>query len=142
MSWSAGFLILAVWADAAVGFIAKRRQWPARSEHIQADALADCACFIWAPAHFLVVLHPSIPVLAAIPLFFFAGIYRMVRFAAEGLVGGTYRGLPVTYNGYLIPCGALAAHYAGPPWGAGIGAATLLTAAALMVSSRLKIPEL
>lgn len=140
-AWAAGFLVLAVWADAAAGVIARRRKWPARPEHVHLDALVDLTCFVWAPAQFFAVVDPSIPVLSAILLFAFVGIYRMARFRAEGLMDGKYRGLPVTYNGYLIPLAALAAKHAGPSWDTEIRVAALVLAAALMVSSKLRIPE-
>ena len=101
-------LILAVWADAVLGWIARRHGWEKTFTHCQLEGFVDFICFIWAPVEFVLAQNESRLPLYAIPLFILAGCFRLARFNVEGLVAGKYRGLPVTYNGYLFPLVALA----------------------------------
>lgn len=76
----------------------------------------------------------------AVGVFVLAGAFRLARFAAEGLVNGGYRGLPVTYNGYLIPLtGILTATVL--PYPGWVWPAALIALAGLMVSTRFTVPE-
>lgn len=140
-------LVLAVWCDAGLGFLAKKRAWEKGATHRQLDTCVDIVCFVWAPVQFvnaLVVAQSStltIVFVLATSVFIFAACFRVARFNVEGLVNGRYRGLPVTYNGYIFPLTAPIAHYV-PALDAAIlfGVVFVLTAA-LMVTTRISVPE-
>jgi len=140
--WAAGaFLVLAVWADVALGWLASRRKWEKGNSQKQIEGFVDFLCFLWAPVQFAVALCPHPALWALVPVFILAGAFRLARFNVEGLVGGRYRGLPVTYNGYLFPLAALASHYLSPRATPFIFGGLFLLLALLMASSVLRIPE-
>jgi phosphatidylserine synthase len=147
LSWSAhpalaaGMLLLAVWSDVVVGWIARRRRWAKLPMHVQIEGFVDFTSFIWAPVQVLIGQHGGVELWIAGPIFVLAGLFRLARFNVEGLVNGGYRGLPVTYNGYLVPLTALGAHYLEPAPASMLCAGVLLVLSALMISKRLKIPE-
>jgi phosphatidylserine synthase len=134
-------LVLAVWCDVIVGWLARRHAWNKQATHVQLEGFVDCVCFVWAPVQFLVALYCDAALLVAAPVFALAGLFRLARFNVEGLANGGYRGLPVTYNGYLIPLTALGAHYLAAPYASLLCAGMLLVLSALMVSRRLVVPE-
>lgn len=141
-------LVLAVWCDAALGFVARRRAWEKGTTHRELDTLVDSVCFVWAPVLFT---HACVPaqkspiamaalVLAA-SIFGLAACFRIWRFNVEGLVNGRYRGLPVTYNGYIFPVAGLVAHYVPALDAAILFDVVFVLTAALMVTTRLSVPE-
>ncbi len=132
-------LVLCVWVDAITGWIF--RKLGAKSATTSAlENYADFVCFVAAPMGFVAALVVHQTVLILLPMFLVAAVYRMVRFQIQGLVGSSYRGLPVTYNGYWFPLAAIGAHFA-PAWYDFFFAGTLIATSALMVSRRLLIPE-
>lgn len=141
-------LVLAVWCDAALGFLARKRAWEKGATHRQLDTSVDITCFVWAPVQFanaLVVtqqisLATTILIFAA-SVFIFAACFRIARFNVEGLVNGRYRGLPVTYNGYIFPLTALIAHYLPALDAAILFVVAFVLTAALMVTTRISVPE-
>ncbi len=134
-------LVLAVWADALAGWIARRCSLSKTPSVTTTELLVDLVCFIWAPAQFVLAqtTHPA--ALAGLAVFVAAGLFRLARFGVEGLINGRYRGLPVTYNGYIFPLAALANHYDGNHAPA-LFATVLVVVSALMVSRKLTVPEL
>jgi CDP-diacylglycerol--serine O-phosphatidyltransferase len=140
--WAAGaFLVLAVWADVALGWLASQRKWVKGNSQKQIEGFTDFLCFLWAPVQFTVALCPHPVLWALAPVFILAGAFRLARFNVEGLVGGRYRGLPVTYNGYLFPLAALASHYLFPRATPFLFGGLFLLLALLMATSTLRIPE-
>lgn len=148
LSWSAhsglaaGTLVLAVWSDVLAGWIARRKGWTRQAFHTQLEGFVDFTCFIWAPVQLLLTVDSEILIWIAAAIFTLAGMFRIARFNTEGLVNGRYRGLPVTYNGYLIPLTVLGTHYLDARYSAQLCAGVMLIVSALMVSSRLTVPEL
>jgi len=69
------------------------------------DALVDAVVFVLVPAFwYLTVTARDWPVWTAVLGFVFCGIFRLIRFALQGLsADGQFEGLPVTYTGYLWP---------------------------------------
>lgn len=136
-------LVLAVWADVAVGCLARRMQWRNDLSQLHLEGLVDFLCFVVAPAIFCLTLNSSPTVLLPSLIFLFSGLYRIARFNVEGLNGkGGYTGLPVTYNGYWFPLTALLlekVQLLAPDlvWGM-----VLLLISFSMVTRRLSIPEL
>jgi len=140
--WAAGaFLVLAVWTDVALGWLASQRKWAKGNSQKQIEGFTDFICFLWAPVQFTVALCPHPILWALAPVFILAGAFRLARFNVEGLVGGRYRGLPVTYNGYLFPLAALASHFLFPRAAPFFFGGLFLLLALLMASSILRIPE-
>jgi phosphatidylserine synthase len=140
--WAAGaFLALAVWADVALSWLASQRKWAKENSQKQIEGFTDFLCFLWAPVQFTVALCPHPVLWALVPAFILAGVFRLARFNVEGLVGGRYRGLPVTYNGYLFPLAALASHYLFPRATPFLFGGLFLLLALLMGSNILRIPE-
>ena len=140
--WAAGaFLVLAVWADVALGWLASQRKWVKGNSQKQIEGFTDFLCFLWAPVQFTVALCPHPVLWALVPVFILAGAFRLARFNVEGLVGGRYCGLPVTYNGYLFPLAALASHYLFPRATPFLFGGLFLLLALLMATSTLRIPE-
>lgn len=133
-------LVIAVWADAVAGWCARRAHWSQTPSGIQIEALVDCICFVAAPAAFAMCVCPRPELAIAIAIFVVAGVFRLARFQAEGLIRGGYRGLPVTYNGYIFPGTAVALlHFGG--WNAWpVWSVLLLMVAGLMVST-VVVPE-
>lgn len=133
-------LVLSVWSDVVLGWWTKRRVWEKGPSQIQIEGFVDFLCFVWAPARFAYVASNASWLILPASVFILAGAYRLARFNVEGLVSGGYRGLPVTYNGYLFPAAALLAHFARD--GAWVFGIIFLAAAALMVSARFRVPEI
>lgn len=134
-------LVLAVWIDVIVSWWARRAGRAQTELGISIENLADCVCFVAAPAAF--ALSGCMDRRIAAPLFVFAlaGIFRLARFQLEGLVHGGYRGLPVTYNGYLFPALALILFH-WPLWNSLlVWGPFLLIVSALMVS-KFVVPEM
>lgn len=133
-------LVLAVWADAVVGWVARKGSWQKTASVIEVETLLDFLCFVWAPVQFLLAQtrHPAI--LVGIVVFVAAGIFRLARFKIEGLVRGSYRGLPVTYNGYIFPLAAVLNQQVSG-YSTVIFLLVLIGVSALMVSARLVVPE-
>ncbi|MDD5269738.1 MAG: hypothetical protein PHE80_00950 [Candidatus Omnitrophica bacterium] len=95
-------LIFAVWLDSLV-VLAKKGRAHKIEFQLQLEGFVDFFSFIISPAIFLLMAeYGFLPVIAAF-IFVVSGIWRISRFNAEGLLGGYYRGLPVTYNGYIVP---------------------------------------
>ena len=137
---AAACLVGAVWVDAATGFLARRRG-PKSPGTTALELPVDAACFVFAPIAFALAATEVTPLrLAALAVFFVAGVYRLARFSVEGLVSGRYTGLPVTYNGYLVPLLGTLGHYL-PAWAGIIYPVGLLIIAALMATRRLAVPE-
>ena len=140
---AAGMLILAVWLDVATGFFMKKRKGDQNSFMKEVEGFVDFSSFIVAPALFVISfsMHPFL--LSSLILFVFAGMFRISRFNLEGLIEGRYyRGLPVTYNGYLFPLAGMIFHYCSvlkSPWGWSF---FLLTISWGMIAGKIKIPEL
>jgi CDP-diacylglycerol--serine O-phosphatidyltransferase len=135
-------LVLAVWSDIAVGFLAGRMGWHKTVSHIQVEGLVDFLCFVVAPLVFCFTLNSSSVVALSSLLFLLCGAYRIARFNVEGLnEKGGYTGLPVTYNGYWFPLIALLEwyHTLAPNlvWGG-----TLMLLSFLMTARNLNVPEL
>lgn len=135
-------LVLAVWADVAVGFLAGRMGWRKGDSQIQLEGLVDFLCFVVAPIVFCVTLDSSRVVALSSLLFLLCGAYRIARFNVEGLnEKGGYTGLPVTYNGYWFPLIALLEPYhplaPNLVWGG-----VLLLLSLLMTTRNLNVPEL
>ena len=88
---SAACLVGAVWIDAATGFLARRRG-PKTSGTIALELPVDAACFVFAPIAFVLAATDAAPlIVAALAVFFLAGIYRLARFSVEGLeLGALY----------------------------------------------------
>ena len=140
--WAAGAcLVLAVWADVALGWLASQRKWAKDNSQNQIEGFTDFICFLWAPVQFTVSLCPHSILWVPVPVFILAGVFRLARFNVEGLVDGRYRGLPVTYNGYLFPLAALASHFLFPRAVPFLFGGLFLILALLMASSTLRIPE-
>ena len=136
----AGGLVACVWMDAVAGWLARRRTWLHSPFSRQSELLADFICFIWAPVAWVAADGLDWPAWAGAGVFVVAGAYRLARFQAEGLVRGGYRGLPVTYNGYLIPlAGLLAATIL--PWSQWIWPVVFVILAGLMCTTRFVVPE-
>lgn len=134
-------LIACVWLDAVTGYLFRRCR-PKSASNAALETFADATCFVAAPIEFIVAMTTSHRVvLAVIPLFFLAAVYRLARFEIEGLAArGRYAGLPVTYNGYIFPtAGAIA--WVLPTWTDTILVLVTLVVSALMVSRRLSVPE-
>ena len=138
--WAGATLVLCVWLDAVTGWIFRRMGEKSPSTSAL-EYSADLICFVVAPMEFIagLAIHPG--VLALLPVFLVAAAYRLARFQVEGMVDKSYRGLPVTYNGYWFPLAGLAIHFA-PNWADFIIAGLLIVTSALMVSRHLLIPEL
>jgi len=141
-------LVLAVWCDAALGFVARKRAWEKSATHRQLDTCIDLVCFVWAPVQFFYAVvarqQTSIATAAlvfAASVFVLAACFRIARFNVEGLVNGRYRGLPVTYNGYIFPLTALIAHYVPAQDAAILFDVVFMLTAALMVTTRISVPE-
>jgi len=133
-------LVLAVWADACAGWVARRAGWSQSPAGVALEGLVDCVSFVAEPAAFVASLCPRRELVPALALFVLGGIYRLARFQVEGLVSGGYRGLPVTYNGYSFPAAALALFYL-PGWNAfAVWCVLLPLVAGLMVSTFI-VPE-
>jgi phosphatidylserine synthase len=107
-AWS---LVVAVWADAATGWLARRLGSAPSASSVAMDGVVDCLSFVAAPACFALRASPRPELAPAIAVFVAAGLFRLARFQVEGLVRGGYRGLPVTYNGYIFPAAALLVFY-------------------------------
>lgn len=134
-------LVGCVWIDAAAGWHARKRGGGPGAFAAAAELLADFICFTWAPVAWVTAREGGLVLGVAAGIFVLAGAFRLARFAAEGLVNGGYRGLPVTYNGYLIPLtGILTATVL--PYPAWVWPAALLALAGLMVSTHFTVPEL
>lgn len=135
-------LVLAVWADVVVGFLAGRMGWRKGESQVQMEGLVDFLCFVTAPLVFCLTLHRSPLVQLSSLLFLLCGAYRIARFNLEGLnEKGGYTGLPVTYNGYWFPLVALLEQYVPLPPGL-VWGGTLILLSFLMVTRRMTIPEL
>ncbi|MBL9218805.1 MAG: hypothetical protein JNG82_09975 [Opitutaceae bacterium] len=133
-------LVGCVWVDALAGWLARKRNWPRGAFAGPAEMLADFICFVWAPVTWVTARNGGVLVWLAAGVFVLAGAFRLARFAVEGLVGGGYRGLPVTYNGYLVPlAGGLVTTVL--PYPAWVWPGVFLGLAALMVSTRFTVPE-
>ncbi len=135
-------LVLCVWSDVLVGWLAKKSGWSKQESHVQLEGFVDCVCFIWAPVAFVFSLCQERALVWSAPVFILAGIYRLARFNVEGTVRGGYRGMPVTYNGYWFPLAALAAHYLPPLQPVYLFCGLFLILALLMSSGRFVTPEL
>jgi phosphatidylserine synthase len=134
-------LVLCVWLDALAGWLARRRKWPRTGFAMECETLVDFLCFVWAPVAWLTAPGAPLMTWLSAGVFVLAGIFRLARFRVEGLVRGGYRGLPVTYNGYVIPAvGAMVATVLPQP--AIVWPITLLALAVAMVSTRFVVPEL
>lgn len=133
-------LVGCVWVDALAGWLARKRGWPRGAFAGPAEMLADFICFVWAPVAWVTARTGGVFVWVAAGIFVLAGAFRLARFAVEGLVGGGYRGLPVTYNGYLVPLagGLVATVLPHPAW---VWPGVFLGLAALMASTRFTVPE-
>jgi phosphatidylserine synthase len=141
--WAAGaFLVFAVWADVALGWLASKRKWAKGNSQKQIEGFTDFLCFLWAPVQFAFAVCPRPALWIFAPCFVLSGAFRLAWFNIEGLVDGRYRGLPVTYNGYLFPLAAMAAHYLLPKASLYLFGGLFLLLAVLMVSTRLRIPEI
>jgi phosphatidylserine synthase len=99
---AAGALVVAVWCDAAVGLV-KKRAVPDKNFQLHLEGFVDFFSFVASPVFFLLLIEHGIAMHMAAFIFTTAGMWRISRFNVEGLRDGCYRGLPVTYNGYLIP---------------------------------------
>lgn len=134
-------LVACVWLDALAGY--GLRRWGTESTRARegAELLADFGCFALLPAAWALRLNgESLALRIACAGFVLAAVVRLVRFHAEGLVAGKYRGLPTTYCGYAVPILAGVIYLAGlpavPTWI--VGLAGLAWA---MNSGRLRVPE-
>lgn len=135
-------LVAAVWMDAMAGWSPLARKTVRTDAHLQLEGLVDFLCFVCAPAVLAMVLQRSPWILLPAGLFILAGTYRLARFNVEGVdAQGRYVGLPVTYNGYLIPLALWLASYLPAPGQAWLVSAFLLLTAAAMASRRFTIPE-
>jgi phosphatidylserine synthase len=134
-------LPVCIWADILIAWAARRRGWVKGVSQIQLEGFVDFVCFIWAPAAWILAVSPETLLWAPAGAFVLAGCYRLARFNTEGLVAGRYRGLPVTYNGYLFPAAALARHFLA--WdGSWFFGLLFLIVGALMAAGGFSIPEL
>lgn len=141
--YGGGGLVLCVWWDAISGWVGRRRAWEKNGSDVQTEGFADLACFVLAPALLVAVAtrHPM-AVLPMLPVFVLAGVWRLARFNVEGVTDKGYTGLPVTYNGYVLPAAVAAAqHWAAIPDAAWY-AVVLGVLSALMVTRRFSTPEL
>lgn len=137
---TAAGLVACVWLDAFAGRCARRRGWEKTRFATACEMLADFVCFVWAPVAWVTAADGSAATRLAGGVFVLAGVFRLARFQAEGLVRGGYRGLPVTYNGYLIPAaGVLVATVL--PYPAWVWPAVFAGLAAAMASTRFVVPE-
>lgn len=136
-------LVVCVWWDALAGFIGRRSGWNKSQSDIQIEGFADAICFVVTPSLMTAVAvdYRLIP-LVTLPVFVLAGIWRLARFNVEGLVGKGYAGLPVTYNGYLVPAAVLIQHCCPLLPDAAWYPLILGLASLLMVSRRFVTPEL
>ena len=139
LAWAGSALVICVWLDAVTGWIARKRG-PKSPSTSALENCADLVCFVVAPMEFVAALALHQEILILLPVFLVAAVYRLARFHVQGLVNKSYRGLPVTYNGYWFPLAGLAVHFA-PNWGDVILAGLLILTSALMVSRHLLIPE-
>ena len=134
-------LVLAVWTDVTLAWVARKRDWEKGATHIQVEGFVDFVCFIWAPVAFVLAQDGCRFALYATPLFILAGCFRLARFNVEGLLARRYRGLPVTYNGYFFPFAALGLNYF-PAINSGAVYALLFSLIAVMMASgRFTTPE-
>jgi len=141
-SFAAGCcLVLAVWADAIAVWCARRAGWRDTPTVVRLEALVDCVSFVAAPAALVASLCHRVEVTPAIVVFVLAGLYRLARFQIEGMVNGGYRGLPVTYSGYIIPAAALALFYL-PDWSGVLVWSVLLPVVAMLMVSKFIVPEI
>ncbi len=99
---------MCVWWDAVSGWIGRRRLWVKSPSDVQVEGFADSVCFVLAPALLAAAaVGYRVVAMLVLPVFVSAGIWRLSRFNIEGLAGRGYAGLPVTYNGYLVPVAVL-----------------------------------
>lgn len=142
-AWVGGVALAgSVWFDALADMWLRKTCATRTRAREAAELLADFGGFAVLPALWVAALNPQdAVVLAACGFFVAAAATRLVRFHAEGLVGGRYRGLPTTYCGYAVPLMAAAIHFLALPRTA-IWCATLLGLSWAMNSRRLWVPEL
>jgi len=134
-------LVVAVWSDVAVGVVAGRKSLPKTQSVLQVEGFMDFLCFVWAPVQMALAIQLDGWVLAGAGLFVPAGIFRLARFNVEGLLGGGYKGLPVTYNGYIFPAIAVVLNYVSVHRGIAL-LVVFLGVAILMTSDRFVTPEM
>jgi phosphatidylserine synthase len=132
-----------VFLDFLAGLIKKLSQPQDKKFVLELEGLADFFAFGASPALFILLLSPNLMFFFGAFIFCAASLVRIARFNCEGLIGGYYRGLPTTYNGYIIP----AAYFITEtflPGGAGavIYPLLLLSLSALMVSANIWIREI
>ena len=135
-------LALSVVCDGIFGMLKKR--FACRDNLMQShlEGLTDFFAFGVCPAMFCILAAPGIIVYAAAFVFLCAGIFRIARFNCEGLRGGYYRGLPITYNGYIVPCVYFFARgFHLELYLTGIFSVMLAIVSVLMVSSAFKVKE-
>jgi phosphatidylserine synthase len=141
-NWAgAAAMVAGVWFDALAGVWLRRRGAPKTRTKEAVELLADFGGFAVLPALWIASLNPGKPwVLAACAVHVLAAASRLARFHREGLVSGSYRGLPTTYCGYVVPVWAGAIHLLSLPpsatWWAGV-----LAMAWAMNSRRIRVPE-
>lgn len=132
--------ILPIWAEVAVCWITKVE--PAREKSrvkLRIDAAIDATCFLALPCLWFLhwSLTPSVYLVAALAIFFFAGIYRLLQFLKNGLNSdGKFSGLPLTYTGYMWIVLVFIENNLILP----LDIILLLSLAFLMLYSKLKIP--
>ncbi len=141
-NWTVGVgLVVCVWLDALAGMWMKRRGAARTRAREGAELLADFGCFAVTPAMWIMQLTGgpwAVKLVAG--GFVLAAAWRLVRFHAEGLTEGRYRGLPTTYCGYAVPMLAGVTHLTG----ANATATWLIGLTGLawaMNSGRIRVPE-
>lgn len=136
-------LLVAVWADAAAGWAARRARWEQGPYAPHLDELVDLLDFVAAPAALAIAVAHEPVALPFAGTFVLCGIFRLARFSVEGLVDGRYRGMPVTYNGYVFALVGGVSLLAGPGRTAfPLATGALAVSSFLMVWGRIRIPEL
>ncbi len=142
-AWAAGFLALSVIADGVFVMVKKRSRDFDAGFQLHLEGLTDFLAYGVCPALFCTYAAPGPVVWAAAGVFLCSAIFRISRFNCEGLIEGCYRGLPITYNGYIFPALYFLARIARWEGYQGLIFCTaLLLVSGLMVSSKLKVKEL
>lgn len=134
--------VLCVTADWALGRYAAKRGWEKTSTVVALEGLVDFCAFVWAPVALTFAFAGRLTLVPFATLFVVAGIYRLTRFQAQGVMAGKYIGLPVTYNGYIFPIAALVASRMTPQAASWLLAAVFVVIAWLMATDRFSVPEL
>jgi len=135
-------LIISVILDFFVGVIKKKIRNQNREFQLHLEGLVDSLSFGVSPGIFVFLQEPNPALFTAVFIFCAGAMFRIARFNCEGLINGCYRGLPVTYNGYIIPAVYFLIRFSGFPKPSVFYIYILLIVTLLMTSSKIRIREI